>query len=431
MSVIALGLGSLTIGAGLLITGTTLSASVTNSVTIAGAGNGSIQLVNDTAAPGASAYYGTDGAGTRGWFSLTSGNVSAATGTAGQVLVNGTSGSAQTGAITLTLATALVSINSITSAAATDLTLTANSGASLVLGNGATGGVGIGGTLTGNANGLKVFGTTASTSTTTGSLVNAGGFGNAGAAFIGGNITVNGTTDTFNLGGAGSAAVILNRLATTFNLRSDDGSENPLFTLVDSRVNSGVFIVNTRTGAVNFATSGSVVTMSGTTTASTSLLGALVVGNGSAATSVGIGGGNINAGGSGTFGSTTSGTSTTAAALLAKSLGLTENLVLGGGLGLGVASVATAAGTTVLTSASKVAQVFTGTTTQSVTLPAANAFGSGTGLVYVIKNRSTGAVTINRAGSDLIDGATSFILPGGSNNSVTLISDGASAWNVT
>jgi hypothetical protein len=37
--------------------------------------------------------------------------------------------------------------------------------------------------------GLKVFGTTASTSTTTGSLINSGGFGNAGAAFIGGAAT--------------------------------------------------------------------------------------------------------------------------------------------------------------------------------------------------------------------------------------------------
>jgi hypothetical protein len=40
--------------------------------------------------------------------------------------------------------------------------------------------------------GLKVFGTTASTSTTTGSLVNAGGFGNAGAAYIGGTLSATG-----------------------------------------------------------------------------------------------------------------------------------------------------------------------------------------------------------------------------------------------
>jgi hypothetical protein len=39
---------------------------------------------------------------------------------------------------------------------------------------------------------LSVSGTTASTSTTTGSLVNAGGFGNAGAAFIGGTLSATG-----------------------------------------------------------------------------------------------------------------------------------------------------------------------------------------------------------------------------------------------
>lgn len=58
------------------------------------------------------------------------------------------------------------------------------------------GGVGFGtdATIYRSAAGTLTFGaTTASTSTTTGSLINAGGFGNAGAAFIGGNLNVAGT----------------------------------------------------------------------------------------------------------------------------------------------------------------------------------------------------------------------------------------------
>lgn len=57
--------------------------------------------------------------------------------------------------------------------------------------------------------GLKVAGTTASTSTTTGSLINAGGFGNAGAAWIGGLANIAGVltaaaTTEATTGGAGS-----------------------------------------------------------------------------------------------------------------------------------------------------------------------------------------------------------------------------------
>lgn len=56
-------------------------------------------------------------------------------GTGGQIVVS----NGGVGATTLSLASALTGINSVTSASATDLTLTGNGGASLVLGNGATG----------------------------------------------------------------------------------------------------------------------------------------------------------------------------------------------------------------------------------------------------------------------------------------------------
>ncbi len=106
----------------------------------------------------------------------------------------------------------------------------------------------------------------------------------------------------------------------------------------------------------------------------------------------------------------------------------TKNQLALQGQGWGVTSTATAAGTTTLSSTSKIIQIFTGSTTQTVTLPAANLFGSGIAVVFIIKNRSSGTVTINRAGSDTIDGGTSTTLTGGSNQSVTLVSDGSTAW---
>lgn len=149
------------------------------------------------------------------------------------------------------------------------------------------------------------------------------------------------------------------------------------------------------------------------------------VSGGSAATATStdviMGGGAIG------VGSTTDATSkTTGAAIIAGGLGLTKNAILGQGLGIGVTSTATAAGTTTLTSASTTLQIFTGTTTQNVTLPAANVFGSGVGAVYIIKNRSTGALTVNRAGSDTIEGATSLTIAAGVTE--TLISNGSAEW---
>ncbi len=91
-------------------------------------------------------------------------------------------------------------------------------------------------------------------------------------------------------------------------------------------------------------------------------------------------------------------------------------------------NIATAAATTTLTTTSTGVQIFTGSTTQNVTLPAANLDGAGYGTQFIIKNRSSGTVTINRSGSDTIDGATSYSLLGG--NSVTLISDSVSDWTV-
>ncbi len=91
-----------------------------------------------------------------------------------------------------------------------------------------------------------------------------------------------------------------------------------------------------------------------------------------------------------------------------------------------VTSTATAGGTTTLTTSSARNQIFTGTSNQNVTLTAANAYGAGLAGQFTIKNRSTGTITINRAGSDTIDGATSITLA--ANEAVQIISDGVSEW---
>lgn len=89
---------------------------------------------------------------------------------------------------------------------------------------------------------------------------------------------------------------------------------------------------------------------------------------------------------------------------------------------LGVNPVVTAAGTTVASSTDQVI-VFTGSTTHTLTLPAC-----ATGRILFLKDRSTGAITVNRAGSDTIDNAgTSLTL--NADDAVILIGNGTN-WMV-
>jgi len=67
----------------------------------------------------------------------------------------------------------------------------------------------------------------------------------------------------------------------------------------------------------------------------------------------------------------------------------------------GYATTATAAGTTTLTVASKGIQVFTGATTQTVTLPVVSTLPQ-TGFGYWIINNSSGAVTVNSSGANAV-----------------------------
>lgn len=73
---------------------------------------------------------------------------------------------------------------------------------------------------------------------------------------------------------------------------------------------------------------------------------------------------------------------------------------------MGFTTTATAAGTTVLTNTSSYYQLFTGSTTQTITLPVTNTLQ--TGWTFHICNNSTGNLTLNSSGGNLVI----TILPG-------------------
>jgi hypothetical protein len=109
LAVLALGLSSLAVSGSLVISG------------------GVLTLVNDNVSPGNSYFYGTSAGGVKGWFALSAFGATSVAGTAGNVLVNGAT-TAATGAITLSLPTALTSINSVTSVAGQNLVLALGTG---------------------------------------------------------------------------------------------------------------------------------------------------------------------------------------------------------------------------------------------------------------------------------------------------------------
>jgi hypothetical protein len=67
---------------------------------------------------------------------------------------------------------------------------------------------------------------------------------------------------------------------------------------------------------------------------------------------------------------------------------------------MGYSTTATAAGTTTLTVASNYRQFFTGSTTQTIVLPVTSTLV--TGIAYEIENNSTGTLTVNSSGGNLI-----------------------------
>jgi hypothetical protein len=67
---------------------------------------------------------------------------------------------------------------------------------------------------------------------------------------------------------------------------------------------------------------------------------------------------------------------------------------------MGYTTTATAAGTTTLTAASNYRQFFTGSTTQTIVLPVTSTLV--TGIAYEIENNSTGLLTVNSSGGNLV-----------------------------
>lgn len=72
----------------------------------------------------------------------------------------------------------------------------------------------------------------------------------------------------------------------------------------------------------------------------------------------------------------------------------------------GMSQIATAAATTTLTVTSQMQQRFTGTTTQTVVLPVTSTLSAGTR--YLIENASTGNITVNSSGGNLV----ATVIPG-------------------
>lgn len=103
------------------------------------------------------------------------------------------------------------------------------------------------------------------------------------------------------------------------------------------------------------------------------------------------------------------------------------NITRGGMINMSPTITATAAGTTTLTNASSGVQIFTGSTTQTVQLPAANLFSANISVHFMLINRSTGTVSWQRAGTDNINGATSNVaIP--TLTTQDIYSDGVANW---
>jgi hypothetical protein len=202
-------------------------------------------------------------------------------------------------------------LNAATSASPIDFRL--GNGAAMRLA-GTTGNLLIGGTtdITGSG-GLKVFGTTAASSTTSGALQvgsNVGLSGNAGgASYFGGQVVLlpSSGTSRGRINNDPGRADVFNVGANWTGASQDDNTKPSWFAQIDGRVAGDSYSIQRAAPAgspvaILSASASGVINIPATTSASSSTAGALTIGNGTAATNVAIGGGNVNAGGTGTFG---------------------------------------------------------------------------------------------------------------------------------
>jgi hypothetical protein len=121
---------------------------------------------------------------------------------------------------------------------------------------------------------VQIGDTTASTSTTTGSLVNAGGFGNAGAAFIGGNLTALGGSVVMS-GASGSNVLTIDNNTSTTRLTTSFGGSS-----LAIRVNAAGSDQFSLTGTALTLGTATPLTINNTTASTSTTSGALVVAGG-------------------------------------------------------------------------------------------------------------------------------------------------------
>lgn len=267
---------------------------------------------------------------------------------------------------------------------------------------------------------LTVSSTQAATSPTTGCATFGGGIGVGGGFIVGG--------DSYLQRSVATTTFYLQNSAT--GTTSSDGAFFQMASLV---CNIGSF----ENGALQFWTNsqnrgafaaGGDFSIASTTDSTTKDTGSIVTEGGIGVEKAIVTGTSVTVGTTLTVSGTTDATSkTTGAGIVAGGIGVTKNVISGQNQCSGATSTATAAGTTTLTSASTKVQIFTGTTTQTINFPAANVFGAGIAVEFIVINRSTGTVTPTRAGSDtFVGGGTTD--PITTLNQAYYVSDGVSVW---
>ena len=198
------------------------------------------------------------------------------------------------------------------------------------------------------AGGLVINGSgagAAASSTTTGALRVTGGVGVSGAGYFGGAVVLlpsSGTArgrinndpvraDVFNVGGNWNGA------------SQDDNTKPSWFAQIDGRAAGDSYSIQRAAPAgaptaILSASATGVINIPATTSASSSTVGALTIGNGTAATNVAIGGGKVN------IGDTTAGSSGAGALVVAGGLATGAASYFGGAVTVTTVNATTAAG---------------------------------------------------------------------------------------